>query len=155
MACITRRLVIVQYDLSVRIHLTSTIHPHVMPIPIGSVFFWDLNQSPICLKHMIIIELLMQIIIKDWELSLPFGLVASSSAYSSSEATASASLKKSMLPSTSIKQIWFSVSSFSEDLPKRLLFNTATCSNSNWSFQSISWSYDCWLRNSWTSVALS
>ena len=39
MACITRRLVIVQYDLSVRIHLTSTIHPHVMPIPIGSVFF--------------------------------------------------------------------------------------------------------------------
>lgn len=31
--------------------------------------------------------------------------------------TASVSLKYTMLPSTSIKQIWFSVSSFSEDRP--------------------------------------
>ena len=59
MACITRRLVIVQYDLSVRIHLTGTIHPHVMLVLIGSVFFRDQNRSLICLKHMIVIHLLM------------------------------------------------------------------------------------------------
>ena len=39
MACITRRLVIVQYDLSVLIHLTGTVHPHVMLVPISPVSF--------------------------------------------------------------------------------------------------------------------
>ena len=47
------------------IHLIGTIHPHVMLVPIGSVFFRDQNRSLICLKHMIVIKLLMQIIIKD------------------------------------------------------------------------------------------
>ena len=47
------------------IHLTGTIHPHVMLVPIGSVFFRDQNRSLICLKHMIVIKILMQIIIKD------------------------------------------------------------------------------------------
>lgn len=39
MACITRWLVIVQYDLSVLIHLTGTVHPHVMLVPSSPVFF--------------------------------------------------------------------------------------------------------------------
>ena len=50
----------------------------------------------------------------------------------SSSATASASLKNTILPSTSIKEIWASISCLSDDLPKRCLFKSATCSSTNW-----------------------
>ena len=73
----------------------------------------------------------------------------------SSTATASASLKNTIFPSFSIKEIWFSVSCFSDDLPKRCLFKSATCSNTSCRVWSICFSCACCARNSWMTVSLS
>lgn len=66
---------------------------------------------------------------------LPFfftGRGAGTSSCSGSRAsrlqTTSASLKKTIVPSTSMKLIWLASSIFSEDLPKRFLFARTICS---------------------------
>lgn len=55
---------------------------------------------------------------------------------------------------TSSDAIWLSGAIFSDDLPKRLLFATASCSNTSWSFESMLSSCSCVARNNCTSVAL-
>lgn len=56
---------------------------------------------------------------------------AVSSLLDSSTATASDSLKNTIFPFTSIKEIRSSVSCLSDDLPKRCRFKSATCSNTS------------------------
>ena len=80
---------------------------------------------------------------------------ASWSSPDSSAATASDSLRNTIFPSTSIKEIWSSVSCLSDDLPKRCLFKSAVCSNTSWSVRSVFSSCSCCDRNSRMRVSLS
>ena len=70
--------------------------------------------------------------------------------------TASASLKKTIVPSTSMKLIWLASSIFSEERPKRFLFARTICSIISCIFSlrertsavRVS-SCSCWFRNIW------
>ena len=70
MACTTRWLILVQNNRFFRIHLASSIPPHVMLASLSSVLFVKQNRDFICLKYMIIIYSFMQIVIDDGEISL-------------------------------------------------------------------------------------
>ena len=67
-------------------------------------------------------------------LTLALRITFSSASHSASSMshTASASLKNTIFPSTSINDIWYGSSSFSEDLPKRWFFCNTSCSRIFW-----------------------
>ncbi len=70
MTGIPRRLIFIQDDVPVLIQSSSSVDPHVMLIAVCAVFLCDTYRRLICLQHMVIIKLFMQIIIKNGQ--IPF-----------------------------------------------------------------------------------
>ena len=61
-------LVFIQDDLSVLVHESGTVYPHITLRTGGSSVTVYEDRCLICLDHMIVIKLLMKIIVQDFRL---------------------------------------------------------------------------------------